>query len=227
MIIGYFPISIENTNYVYDYVAEKYPEGNLTSHKTIYFNKQDIQEVLHKGYTDDACVKFMEQATKMSLMFKEKKDELTDKNSNVATSSSSNVYQFDKSGRVISDGTANLVERQTEKVDMDIENQSQVNEGYQSGAYQFDKNGRVLMEATTKLESKPMPLYQFDENGVVVADHSATEKEKLPNLEDVSNPFALTEAKENAEVEKDTKKWTIFKSIKFDQNGVVLAAEEY
>ncbi len=184
MIIGYFPISIENTNYVYDYVAEKYPEGNLTSHKTIYFNKQDIQEVLHKGYTDDACVKFMEQATKMSLMFKEKKDELTDKNSNVATSSSSNVYQF-------------------------------------------DKNGRVLMEATTKLESKPMPLYQFDENGVVVADHSATEKEKLPNLEDVSNPFALTEAKENAEVEKDTKKWPIFKSIKFDQNGVVLAAEEY
>ena len=34
-------------------------------------------------------------------------------------------------------------------------------------------------------------------------------------------------SKENAEVEKDTKKWPIFKSIKFDQNGVVLAAEEY
>src|SRR5699024_8571449 len=107
------------------------------------------------------------------------------------------------------------------------EDKSQMHEEYQSGAYQFGKDGKVLMEATTNLESKPMTLYQFDENGIVATDRSATQKEELPKLENVSNPFALNKSKENTEVEKDTKKWPIFKSLKFDQNGVVLAAEEY
>lgn len=231
MIVGYFPINVESSNYMYDYVAEKYPEGTLTNHQVIHFNRQDVKEVLHKGYMDDSCAKFMERVTKMSMMFKEKKNELIDKDSNIVqeknTSSISNVYQFDESGRVIEDEIQNPVKEQTKIVDMNIEDKSQMHEEYQSGAYQFDKDGKVLMEATTNLESKPMTLYQFDENGIVVTDRSATQKEELPKLENVSNPFALNKTKENTEVEKDTKKWPIFKSLKFDQNGVVLAAEEY
>ena len=228
MIVGYFPINVESSNYMYDYVAEKYPEGTLTNHQVIHFNRQDIKEVLHKGYMDDSCAKFMERVTKMSMMFKEKKNELIDKDSNIVQEKNTrNVYQFDESGRVIEDGIQNPVEEQTKIVDMNIEDKSQMHEEYQSGAYQFGKDGKVLMAATTNFESKPMTLYQFDENGIVVTDRSATQKEELPKLENVSNPFALNKSKENTEVEKDTKKWPIFKSLKFDQNGVVLAAEEY
>lgn len=233
MIIGYFPVSIEKDDYVYDYVAEKYPEGTLTNHQSIYFNRQDVKEILYKGYMDDSCTKFIEQVKKMSMMLKKMKNDQADKNFTAdqekSTNSISNLYQFDESGRVIVEETPNSKEAQPEIVDMNIEekSQNQMNIDVSSEAYQFDKDGKVLMEATTKLVSKPMPLYQFDENGVVVADHLDEEKRELPKLENVSNPFTLNETRENSKVEKDTKKWPIFKSIKFDENGVVVATEEY
>lgn len=37
----------------FDYVAVEYPEGSLVDEQTVFFNHNDIAEVLHKGYMDE------------------------------------------------------------------------------------------------------------------------------------------------------------------------------
>lgn len=40
------------TNTLYDYVACLYPEGNINEEYNYLFNHEDIDEVIHRGYTD-------------------------------------------------------------------------------------------------------------------------------------------------------------------------------
>ena len=47
----------ESTKQIWDYVACLYPEGNLSDEYNIFFQQEEIQEVLFEGYSsayDDA-----------------------------------------------------------------------------------------------------------------------------------------------------------------------------
>ena len=51
MITGYFPMSDDNK--MFDYNACTYPEGVLTTDKTLAFNHEQIGEVNYMGFNDD------------------------------------------------------------------------------------------------------------------------------------------------------------------------------
>lgn len=41
------------SNKEYDYIACLYPEGNLRADKCVFFNNEDIAEIIHRGVTDE------------------------------------------------------------------------------------------------------------------------------------------------------------------------------
>ncbi len=112
--------------------------------------------------------------------------------------------------------------------------------GYKNEEYQ-----KLMMNLTQQGEEKKDGLktnasftnIQFDENGVVVYDPISImpptkEKpvESIPTQNtDIANPFAVSyqEVKEPTSSEPEPKEWSIFKNIQFDENGVVISAEEY
>lgn len=57
MIIGYYVISEDGNKY--DYAACLYPEGVLTSDKTLLFNHDQIDEVYAKGFMDEEQKEYM------------------------------------------------------------------------------------------------------------------------------------------------------------------------
>ena len=78
---------------------------------------------------------------------------------------------------------------------------------------------------------------EFDENGVVVYDpvvsvHSSddfsqTAFNNLIDRQEIENPFRpIPKAIDNKVDQNDTENWSIFKSIEFDENGVVISAVE-
>lgn len=83
---------------------------------------------------------------------------------------------------------------------------------------------------------------KFDENGVVIYDpivNTYSETNNFTNtpeiksydktIQDISNPFIPTykvEDSVNTEKQNDSKSWSIFKNIQFDENGVVISAVE-
>ena len=38
------------SNKEYDYIACLYPEGNLRADKCVFFNNEDIAEIIHRGF---------------------------------------------------------------------------------------------------------------------------------------------------------------------------------
>ena len=52
MIIGYFPYN-ENGDSK-DYVSVRYPMGAFDNKMFFFFNQEDIEEVVFKGYMDDS-----------------------------------------------------------------------------------------------------------------------------------------------------------------------------
>ena len=48
----------------YDYIACLYPEGNIKSNMSILFNEEDIQEVIHMGYSDEDEKRYKEKYLK-------------------------------------------------------------------------------------------------------------------------------------------------------------------
>jgi len=46
----------------FDYVACLYPEGNINEEFTYLFNHEQIDRVVHTGYTDDEDKKFVNEA---------------------------------------------------------------------------------------------------------------------------------------------------------------------
>ena len=49
------------TEEVFDYVACLYPEGNLSEEYTYSFNHEQIDQVIHTGYSDDDDKTFVEE----------------------------------------------------------------------------------------------------------------------------------------------------------------------
>lgn len=47
------------SNKEYDYIACLYPEGNLRADKCVFFNNEDIAEIIHRGVLRMRKVKFL------------------------------------------------------------------------------------------------------------------------------------------------------------------------
>ncbi len=58
MIIGYAPIDMGKLDKVYDYSGCMYPEGVISSDKTLLFNHDDIEKIFCLGFQDDEGTKF-------------------------------------------------------------------------------------------------------------------------------------------------------------------------
>ena len=54
MITGYLTIPKDNREMMYDYSAVLYPEGELDSDQVLAFNIADIDQVIFRGYQNDA-----------------------------------------------------------------------------------------------------------------------------------------------------------------------------
>lgn len=61
MIIGYLPVSKDDTEKVYDYAACLYPEGIISSDKTLLFNHDQIEEIYFLGSNDGEASDFLNQ----------------------------------------------------------------------------------------------------------------------------------------------------------------------
>lgn len=59
MIMGYCIMPKNKKNVIYDYSGCLYPEGVLSSDKTIFFNHDEIDKVYYKGYCDEDFDSFM------------------------------------------------------------------------------------------------------------------------------------------------------------------------
>ena len=80
----------------------------------------------------------------------------------------------------------------------------------------FENIKALLNDEVDYEEQKMESTYTFDENGVI------TSETKTP----VKNPFSVEEPKAE-KLDEDPGDWPIFKNIEFDENGVVVSAEEY
>ena len=62
MIIGYLPVSNKDgKKEVYDYAACLYPEGIISSDKTLLFNHDQIGKIYYIGNNDEETKQFIEQ----------------------------------------------------------------------------------------------------------------------------------------------------------------------
>ncbi len=55
MIIGYLGTSPTINNNVKDYIGCIFPEGIISSDKSLLFNHEDIERVYYIGFKDDEC----------------------------------------------------------------------------------------------------------------------------------------------------------------------------
>ena len=61
MIIGFFPQAMEGENkQIYDYLACHFPEGLEDTTKQLMFNKEDIEKIISKSFSDEDDIKFKE-----------------------------------------------------------------------------------------------------------------------------------------------------------------------
>lgn len=63
MIIGYLPMTKDKQ--IFDYSACTYPEGVVTSDKTLAFNHSQIDKINFNGLEDNEYVEFTNKLTKM------------------------------------------------------------------------------------------------------------------------------------------------------------------
>lgn len=108
-------------------------------------------------------------------------------------------------------------------------------EFYESFNHNITKQNQP--ENSENLEKKAFSAnIQFDENGVVVYSPIETTSYKSTvgnvsstpeKVSDVNNPFVPVQNIQPTQTAEDSNNWSIFKSIQFDENGVVISAEEY
>lgn len=65
MITGFCCIGNADKNKTYDYSGCLYPEGFLSSDKTLLFDHDQIEKVYYIGYSDDEEKKFQEKLKKI------------------------------------------------------------------------------------------------------------------------------------------------------------------
>lgn len=62
---------IDKTNgEIYDYLACLYPEGIVGEEYNFLFNKEDIKEVIFKGYESDEDIELQKKLEKLSVDYK-------------------------------------------------------------------------------------------------------------------------------------------------------------
>ncbi len=110
--------------------------------------------------------------------------------------------------------------------------------GYKDEFYEsFNRNitEQNKLDSNTFEQKTYSANIKFDENGVVVYEsiETPTYKSSVDNAssieikKDVSNPFVPVQNIVSNPEQENSKEWSIFKSIQFDENGVVISAEEY
>lgn len=57
MITGYLPTTSDNKKF--DYIGVLWPEGSLSSDKTLLFNHEDVDQITFNGYVDEEQKEFM------------------------------------------------------------------------------------------------------------------------------------------------------------------------
>lgn len=62
VIIGYTVVEEGSTD-IWDYLGCAYPIGVIDPSKNLLFQRNQIEKVLHTGYTDDEGGKFLDQLT--------------------------------------------------------------------------------------------------------------------------------------------------------------------
>lgn len=61
MITGFYSVSEQNQNTIYDYSGCLYPEGVISSQRNLLFNHSQIDKIYYMGYTDDEEKQFKEK----------------------------------------------------------------------------------------------------------------------------------------------------------------------
>ena len=70
MIVGIKPIKNDDTEEMYDYIGVLYPEGYISNEINFLFNKDDICDVIFRGYENserDDFINMIEEAYQKSL----------------------------------------------------------------------------------------------------------------------------------------------------------------
>lgn len=87
MVIGYLPVSNKDgEKVIYDYAACLYPEGIISSDKTLLFNHDQIDKIYFIGNNDEETKKFLESIKEIekeeALKIIKEKDNNDDTNKN-------------------------------------------------------------------------------------------------------------------------------------------------
>lgn len=61
MVTGFYTVSEEEPNTIYDYCGCIYPEGVLSSDKNLLFNHSQIAKILFEGYNSDKEKEFKQK----------------------------------------------------------------------------------------------------------------------------------------------------------------------
>ena len=71
MITGFCSMEEKNNDKMYDYNGCMYPEGIISSDKTLLFNHDQIEKIYFKGFVDDEETKFKEQLNNVIKQLKD------------------------------------------------------------------------------------------------------------------------------------------------------------
>ena len=61
MITGFYTVSADDPNNIYDYCGCMYPEGIITSEQNLLFNHSQIVKLLYMGYNSDKEKEFKQK----------------------------------------------------------------------------------------------------------------------------------------------------------------------
>lgn len=159
-----------------------------------------------------------------------------------STEYSGNIKMFDYSGcdypegLLLSNKTCSFNHQDIEKVD---------HLGYYSLEHQkFNDllNRQNTIDSNTEYKTSPiLTNIQFNDNGVVVFENISSKyaaenivvppvlNETVRTTQPIENPFAPTyqaKIQEESNSKSDSNNWPIFKNITYDENGIIISAEE-
>ena len=61
MITGFYSVSADEPNNIYDYCGCMYPEGLISSEQNLLFNHSQIVKILHMGYNSEKEAEFKQK----------------------------------------------------------------------------------------------------------------------------------------------------------------------
>lgn len=165
MIKGYYGRTYNNVIKNYDYIGCKYPEGDLLSNGSLYFNHEDIINVVFNGYESD------EFKVLNGILYSLEGDTSKIVKPKIDTDF---IYRFDENGVVIFDGKSSL-ETSTKPV---IEEAYTVSNKETEVPNPFLKNFDDIKVPKPNSNRDIFKKYTFDENGTVIDEEIIDNKNK-------------------------------------------------